>query len=134
MAVKAPLSTAEDLWNLPDDGLRHELLARDPDTVRAPDAAFVVKERAEAAGRTEKYWPGAPDFVAEIISPGDAFAEVEAKALGWLEAGTRLVLVVDPARRTATAYRGHEDVRVHTLSPAHGSESHHPEPLGVGRP
>jgi Uma2 family endonuclease len=90
------------------------LLARDPDTVRAPDAAFVTAERAAAAGRTDKYRPGAPDFAAEVISPGDGFAEVEAKALGWLAAGTRLVLVLDPTRRTATAYRGPRDVRVHT--------------------
>ena len=55
------------------------LLSRDPDTVRAPDAAFVASERAEAVGRTERYWPGAPDFVAEVLSPGDIFAEVEAK-------------------------------------------------------
>jgi hypothetical protein len=31
-------------------------LALDPDTVRAPDASFVVAERAEAVG-TEKYAP-----------------------------------------------------------------------------
>jgi Uma2 family endonuclease len=90
------------------------LLARDPDTVRAPDAAFVASERAEAVGRTERYWPGAPDFVAEVLSPGDTFAEVEAKALDWLAAGTKLVLVIDPARRTATTYRGPEDVQVAT--------------------
>jgi Uma2 family endonuclease len=159
MAIRAPATSAEELWNLPDDGLRRELvegelhvmappgaehgrvaatvagllfthvrqigagvtfaaetgflLARDPDTVRAPDAAFVITERAEAVGRTEQYWPGAPDFAAEVISPGDTFADVEAKALGWLEAGTTVVLVVDPARRTATAYRGQGDVRIH---------------------
>ncbi len=89
------------------------LLALDPDTVRAPDAAFVVAERAEAVGRTDKYWPGAPDFAAAVISPGDIFAAVEATALGWLEAGTRVVLVLDPARHTATAYRGQGDARIH---------------------
>lgn len=159
MAVRAHARTAEDLWELPEDGMRHELvrgehrvmvpagaehgrvaatvagllfvhtreteagitfaaetgflLARAPDTVRAPDVAFVASERAEAAGRPERYWPGAPDFVAEVISPGDAFADVEAKALEWLTAGTKLVLVIDPARRTATTYRGPEDVQVH---------------------
>lgn len=90
------------------------LLARDPDTVRAPDAAFVTTERVEAVGRTEKYWPGAPDFAAEVISPSDTFAEVEAKTLGWLEAGTQLVLVLNPAQRTATVYRGTESMRVHS--------------------
>lgn len=89
------------------------LLARNPDTVRAPDAAFVAKERAEEVGRIVRYWPGAPDFAAEVVSPDDSFREVEAKALAWLEAGTKLVLVIDPERRTATSYRGPGDVRVH---------------------
>ncbi|PZS14269.1 MAG: hypothetical protein DLM64_01905 [Solirubrobacterales bacterium] len=74
------------------------LLARDPDTVRAPDAAFVSAERADAVGRTERYWPGAPDLAVEVLSPSDSFREVEAKALDWLHACSRAVLVLDPAR------------------------------------
>jgi Uma2 family endonuclease len=90
------------------------LIARDPDTVRAPDAAFVRKDRADAVGRTVKYWPGAPDFAAEVVSPDDSFREVEEKALQWLSAGTLVVLVLDPARRTATVYRGQGEARAHT--------------------
>jgi Uma2 family endonuclease len=55
------------------------LLGRDPDTVRAPDAAFVRRERVEEVGETEGYWPGAPDLAVEVVSPGDAYAEVEGK-------------------------------------------------------
>jgi Uma2 family endonuclease len=83
------------------------VLASDPDTVRAPDAAFVSKKRAEEVGRTEKYWPGTPDFAVEIVSPNDTFHEVQDKALEWLAAGTIVVLVLDPPKRTATVYRGH---------------------------
>ncbi len=57
------------------------VLAREPDTVRAPDGAFVSSERAEAVGRTVKYWPEAPDFAVEVVSPDDSFREVEEKAL-----------------------------------------------------
>jgi len=87
------------------------VLARDPDTVRAPDAAFVSRARAEAVGHADKYWPGAPDFAVEVISPNDSFREVEEKALGWLAAGTTVVLVLDPSRRSATVYRGEGNVR-----------------------
>jgi Uma2 family endonuclease len=38
------------------------LLARDPDTVRAPDAAFVRRERGEELGKSEGYWPESPDL------------------------------------------------------------------------
>lgn len=90
------------------------LLARDPDTVRAPDAAFVSEKRLKEVGPTHKFWPGAPDFAAEVVSPDDSFREVEGKALAWLSAGTKLVLVVDPARQTATVYRDRGQARVHT--------------------
>jgi Uma2 family endonuclease len=43
-------------------------LATDPDTVRAPDVAFVSRERIEAVGEVEGYWPGAPDLAVEVIS------------------------------------------------------------------
>jgi len=89
------------------------VLARDPDTVRAPDAAFVSKERVEAVGRTAKYWPGAPDFAVEVVSPDDSFHEVQDKALEWLTAGTVAVLVLDPPKRTATVYRAHGDAHVY---------------------
>jgi Uma2 family endonuclease len=90
------------------------VLAREPDTVRAPDAAFVSTQRAEAVGRTVKYWPGAPDFAVEVVSPEDRFREVEGKALDWLRAGSEAVLVLDPSRRTATVYRGSGEAQAYS--------------------
>lgn len=88
------------------------LLARNPDTVRAPDAAFVSRVRLEEAGEVEGYWPGAPDLAVEVISPSDVHTEVVEKALVWLEAGCRMVLVVDPGQRTVTVYRARDDIRI----------------------
>lgn len=93
------------------------LLATDPDTVRAPDVAFVSSERMPAGGIPTGYWPGPPDLAIEVVSPNDRHSEVEGKALQWLSAGTRAVIVVDPPRRTATIYRARDDVRV-----LHGSQ------------
>lgn len=87
-------------------------LASDPDTVRAPDVAFVRRERVEAAGRVEGFWPGAPDLAVEVVSPGDTHAEVTGKALAWLGAGCRMVLVADPDRGSVTVYRSREDVSI----------------------
>ena len=47
----------------------------------------------------------APDLVAEVVSPSDRAVEVSGKALAWLEAGVRLVWVVDPENRTVTVHR-----------------------------
>ncbi len=89
-------------------------LAGDPDTVRAPDVAFVSRERLEEAGETEGYWPGAPDLAVEVISPGDSYVEVEEKVFGWLEAGTKMVVAVNPRKRSATVYRSLADITVLT--------------------
>lgn len=89
------------------------MLARDPDTVRGPDAAFISKDRAEAIGRTPKYWPEAPALAVEVISPNDAYREVRDKALEWLAAGSKMVLVLDPPKRTATVYSGEDETHVY---------------------
>jgi Uma2 family endonuclease len=89
-------------------------LRADPDTVRAPDLAFVAKQRFEQVGNVPGYWPGAPDLAIEVLSPGDRFSEVEEKVFDWLDAGTRLVIVLDPRKRTATAYRSRASIRVYT--------------------
>ena len=81
------------------------LLSSNPDTVRAPDVAFISRSRRETAGAVQGYWPGAPDLAIEVISPGDTYAEVEEKVVDWLEAGTRLVVVVNPRQRLVTVYR-----------------------------
>ena len=89
-------------------------LAGDPDTVRAPDVAFVSRERIEAVGEVEGYWPGAPDLAVEVISPGDSHVEVEEKIFDWLEAGTKMVLTVNPRKRSITVYRSLTDITVLT--------------------
>ena len=79
-------------------------LARRPDTVRAPDIAFVRRARLphpEPTGFPDL----APDLVVEVLSPGDRPGEVLAKVADWLSAGTTLVWVIDPERRLARVYR-----------------------------
>jgi Uma2 family endonuclease len=86
-------------------------LARHPDTVRAPDIAFVRRDRIpdpEPLGYPEF----APDLVVEVLSPGVRPGEVLTKVGDWLNAGTPLVWIVDPERRTARIYRHDGSVRV----------------------
>jgi Uma2 family endonuclease len=79
-------------------------IASDPDTVRAPDLAFVDRARATHIARPG-YAALAPDLVAEILSPEDRPSEVLTKVGEWLEAGVRLVWVIDPDRRVASVFR-----------------------------
>jgi Uma2 family endonuclease len=85
-------------------------LASNPDVVRAPDVAFVRRERVEEVGDVEGYWPGAPDLAVEVISPGDTYTEVQDKVCDWLEAGTKMVILVMPRRRAVTVYRSLSDI------------------------
>jgi Uma2 family endonuclease len=80
-------------------------LSSNPDTVRAPDAAFVSQARIEEIGDVEGFWPEAPDLAVEVVSPGDSYAEVEEKVFDWLEAGTKMVVVINPRQRSATVYK-----------------------------
>lgn len=86
----------------------------DPDTVRAPDVAFIRRERVEEVGEGEGFWPGAPDLAVEVVSPRDSSSEVEEKVSDWLAAGSRMVVVVNPRKRTVTVYRSGSDVVVLT--------------------
>lgn len=84
-----------------DTGFR---IASDPDTVRAPDLAFVTRERVSLIP-PRGYAAMAPDLVAEIVSPDDRPADVLAKVAEWLEAGVAIAWVIDPERKTAQVYR-----------------------------
>ena len=147
MSVGTRPLTAEELFNMPDDGRKYELvrgelttispagprhsvvalqigahllafvkrtgigtafgadcgfiLERNPDTVRAPDAAFATRPGPlEETG----FYRGAPDLAVEVISPVDRRSEVEAKAREYLAAASRMVIIVDPRKQTATVH------------------------------
>jgi len=85
-------------------------LTQDPDTVRAPDVAFVSRQRLEAVGEIEGYWPGAPDVAVEVISPSDRYTDVEDKVVEWLAAGSQMVIVVNPRQRSVTVYHSRTDM------------------------
>ena len=74
-----------------------------PRRVRAPDVAFVRAERL-AAGIPDKFFDGPPDLAVEVVSPSDAWHEVEAKIEDWLAHGTRSCWVVDPKTRLVMVY------------------------------
>ncbi len=149
MTTQTKLMTAEELFDMPDDGCRYELvrgelikmpppglyhgeysgtifaslhvhvrtnnlgktyteagfrIGTDPDHVLAPDAAFIISQRLDAIGEGPGYWPAAPDLVVEVISPSDRLARVNEKARDWLNAGTRMAIIVNPRRRDVTAH------------------------------
>jgi Uma2 family endonuclease len=79
-------------------------LFRNPDTVRAPDVAFIRTERVPTKSQNG-YPEFAPDLAVQVLSPLDRAGVVLAKVGDWIDAGARLVWSVDPERRIARVYR-----------------------------
>jgi Uma2 family endonuclease len=74
-----------------------------PDTVLAPDIAFLRVERLPASN-PRAFWSGAPDLAIEVLSPDDRAPEVQEKVDEYLRRGTSLVVVIDPESQSATTY------------------------------
>jgi Uma2 family endonuclease len=108
-------------------------IGRDPDTVRAPDVAFVRAERI--GGKLGKgFFPGAPDLAVEVVSPSDRAADVLAKVHDWIDAGCRAVWVVDPEPCTVAVYREEmgTGTSLDTGSPAVSPAHSEPVPISSG--
>ena len=79
--------------------------------VRLPDVSFVAKGRFLGEHVPEGFSDVPPDLAIEVLSPDDRSRYVLDKVGEYLQAGVRLVWVIDPARRTAVVYRSMTDVR-----------------------
>jgi Uma2 family endonuclease len=90
-------------------------IAHDPDTVRAPDVAFVRSDRIPPGG-VKGFFQGPPDLAVEVVSPGDRAREVVAKVQDWLQAGCSLVWVVDPESLTVAVHRSDKEPAVLTTA------------------
>jgi len=81
------------------------LVGRNPDTVRAPDFAFIQRSRLPSAVSVPRWVPVIPDLVVEVVSSGDRPAEIADKVTMWLDAGVRMALVVTPGARAIDIHR-----------------------------
>ena len=81
------------------DGFGYELV-RLPHTVRVPDGSFVLAHRLPAEGIGPGLLKLAPDLAIEVLSPSETASELQEKLDDYKVAGTPLVWVVDPVRRT----------------------------------
>lgn len=82
------------------------------DTVRSPDVAFVRADQLPPGGIGSGWIQVAPDLVVEILSPSEKDADLIDKLNDYRAAGTRLVWVIDPARRTVAIRSGDRPERL----------------------
>lgn len=105
MRLAAPLATYVDANNLgvvygAETGFK---LEHSPDTVLAPDIAFIRRDRVSKP--LKGYRSGAPDLVVEVLSPSDVTSKVEKKTVHWLGFGALVIWLVNPQTRTIEVRR-----------------------------
>jgi Uma2 family endonuclease len=79
--------------------------------VRSPDLSFVSAGRFPAEQVPDAFADLAPDLAVEVVSPGDRARYVLEKVGEYLDAGVRLVWVIDPKKGKAIVYRSLSDAR-----------------------
>ena len=82
------------------------------DRLVKPDVAYVSNERLPENRRQGS--PVPPDLAVEVISPSESQYDITEKALAYLDAGTRLVWVIEPVAQTVTVFRSKTDIKTLT--------------------
>ncbi len=84
------------------------------EAMRAPDASWVRRTQLAklTSQQAEKFLPLCPDFVIELRSPTDGMKELRAKMTEYLENGTILGWLIDPATRNVEIYRPNQPVEI----------------------
>jgi Uma2 family endonuclease len=77
---------------------------RDPDTVRGADVVFYSFAGIPQGPLPDKYLPVPPELVFEVHSTGDRWPKIHAKVAEYLEAGVKVVCVLDQQTETAHVF------------------------------
>jgi Uma2 family endonuclease len=86
------------------------ILTHKPDTVLAPDVAFVSKDRFKS--NTDEFLTVAPDLAVEVISPSNTASEINEKTVRFFNAGTRQIWIVYPKTRLIHVYSAITEITV----------------------
>jgi Uma2 family endonuclease len=79
--------------------------------VRCPDVSFIASGRFPNEEISDDFVNFAPDLAVEVISPSDRSRWILDKVGEYLDAGVRMVWVIDPRTSSAAVHRSLVDVR-----------------------
>jgi Uma2 family endonuclease len=86
-------------------------LRRDRERMRGPDVAYIQRERTEGTN-PERLFRGVPDLAIEIDLTSAKKPGGQQRVVDYIEAGVRLVWVIDPRSRTAVVYHADGSARL----------------------
>ena len=81
---------------------------RSPDSVRGPDVIYLSYERLPKGPMPAGLLDCVPEFIAEVRSTSDTWKKMLNKSSEYLNAGVKIVLILDPDKAAATIFRGEE--------------------------
>lgn len=73
--------------------------------MRIPDVWFLRAERSPPSGLPDTFWEGAPDLAVEVLSPTDRSKDIYERVSDYLNAGARLLWIIDPCSEAGLVYR-----------------------------
>lgn len=85
------------------------LKSKNPDTIIAPDVAFISNQRASQITNLDTYSPVAPDLAVEVLSPSDSPKKVQKKVDDWFVFGVIVLILIDPRKRFVRVHRSSTD-------------------------
>jgi Uma2 family endonuclease len=103
--LKAHCRPARIGWVFPE-GASFQCFPDDPKKVRRADASFISIKRLSAQQvETKGHSTIVPDLVVEVVSPHDSYNDVDEKLAEWLDAGAKLIWIVNPLLRQVRVNR-----------------------------
>jgi Uma2 family endonuclease len=88
-----------------DSEAMYQCFSKRPKSVRKPDVSFILQERLPGGRVPRGICKVRPDLAVEVVSPNDAYEDVEEKLTDYFDAGLPLVWVVTPKTRTVLVYQ-----------------------------
>jgi len=75
------------------------------DLLLSPDVSFVSKARMRSlAPRLDKFFPGAPDLVVEVLSPSDRMTQINRKLEHYFDHGAKLAWLINWKKEQVHTY------------------------------
>lgn len=98
------------------------VVRRNPDTVRAPDVAWLGPEETRRSLDRPGFTDEVPALVVEVVSPSETFVTIDGKVADYQAAGVPLIWIINPRDQRAYVHRvGHP---IQMLTPPAALEGH----------
>lgn len=88
------------------------VLTEDPPTVLGPSVSVLRADRVPPRELWSGYARVPPDHAVDVVVPSDSYGEIARKVRIYLQAGVRLVWIVDPLSRTVTVHHPDRTARM----------------------